>query len=203
LAPLTAEPVAEEDEKVQARQADPPRRVWRVTPRAERPRGPAWVVGTLFHEALRRWRFPGDAGFTTLMQVIAQERGLTNVDEIEGTIRRTERLLRRFQAHDLYAELHKARRLHEVPYTLQRGEKTHSGIIDLLVERNGRWTVIDFKTDRIEDEAALASPKIEAYRAQVREYMAAVAHLLDVAVEGQLCFLNVKGQIWIEAVSDA
>lgn len=48
------------DEKVLAREADPPQRVWRVVPQAKRPAGPAWVVGKLVHEALRHWRFPDD-----------------------------------------------------------------------------------------------------------------------------------------------
>ena len=59
LEPL-ALPASVADDKSRLRYVDPPQRVWRVVSRAKRPRGPAWVVGSLVHEALRRWYFPDE-----------------------------------------------------------------------------------------------------------------------------------------------
>lgn len=54
------------DQPTAAQERDPPQRVWRVVPPplspGQRPRAPAWVIGSLVHEALAAWRFP-DAGF--------------------------------------------------------------------------------------------------------------------------------------------
>ena len=197
---MTAVAAIEEDERLSAREADPPPRVWRVVPTADRPRGPAWVVGTLFHEALRRWQFPGDAAFANLMRAHVQEMGLTDDAEIAATIERAVELLRRFQRHDLFRQIADARRYHEVPYTIEEMGKTHSRLIDLLFARNGRWTVVDFKTDQLRDEEALHSLKMVEYRKQVREYVTAVNAFLGVVAAGQLCFLDVGGRVWLEPV---
>jgi len=204
LRPATAAPAVEEDERVTAREVDPPPRVWRVVPTAERPRGPAWVVGALFHEALRRWHFPGDAGFDDLMRRHAQEMGLTDEAEIGATIGRVSRLLQRFQEDALFQQIASARRrYHETPYVIEREGRVRSRVIDLLFERDGRWTVVDFKTNRLRDENALRSDKIEGYREQVRVYVTAVNEMLGVAAAGQLCFLDVGGRVWIEPVEAA
>ncbi|MBS1245641.1 MAG: hypothetical protein H6R36_296, partial [Chloroflexi bacterium] len=57
VAPLAPTRSQASDEKTRAREIEPPSRVWRVVPRAQRPTGPAWVVGKLVHQAIRRWRF--------------------------------------------------------------------------------------------------------------------------------------------------
>ncbi|MBI5564513.1 MAG: UvrD-helicase domain-containing protein, partial [Chloroflexi bacterium] len=53
-------------------------RVWRVVPKVKRPVGPAWVVGKLTHEALRRWRFPDADNFDAFLLPFALEAGLTD-----------------------------------------------------------------------------------------------------------------------------
>ena len=47
-----------------------------MVPTARRPRGPAWVVGRLTHEALRRWRFPDHADFNAFLFPHALSAGL-------------------------------------------------------------------------------------------------------------------------------
>jgi ATP-dependent exoDNAse (exonuclease V) beta subunit len=203
LAPLAAAGVEEEDERLQRREADPPRRVWRVVPkRKERPYAPAWVVGTLFHEALRRWRFPGDPGFMDLIRLHAQETGLTDEAQVDAAIARVQRLLRRFQEHDLFRQMARAdRRRHEVPYSIVHGREARSRLIDVLYQTNGRWMVADFKTDKFDDKRALRTEKkVEQYRQQVREYVAAMRDLLHVEAGGQLVFLDAGGEIEVVTV---
>jgi ATP-dependent helicase/nuclease subunit A len=158
------------------------------------------VVGALFHEALRRWHFPDAAGFDGLMRLHAQEMGLTDAAEIRATVAQVDRLLRRFQDHALYQQTATACRYHETPYVTEREGQIRSRIIDLLFERNGRWTVVDFKTDRLRDEKDLQSPQIEKYREQIREYVTAVNEMLGVKAAGQLCFLDVGGRVRLEPV---
>jgi ATP-dependent helicase/nuclease subunit A len=202
LSPAVTAPAVEEEERLGSRAADQPQRVWRVVPTAARPSGPAWVVGRLFHEALRRWHFPGDADFDSLMRLHTQEMGLTDDAESRATISEVSRLLRRFRHHELFQQISGARRYHEVPYVSQHEGRNRNGIIDLLYERGGRWAVVDFKTDQLRHEEAVGSEKRDRYRQQVREYLTAVRQLLGVDAEGQLCFLDVNGRLWLESVKE-
>ena len=175
------------DEKILAREADPPRRVWRVVPKSKRPSGPAWVVGTLVHEAIRHWRFPGD-DFEAFITPFALESGLTDRGEIAATVQAAARLLTRFRAHPLWAEIETAERYHEVPYTLP-GDR---GIIDLLYRSGDGWVIGDFKTDELRSEAEVASAiEREGYAGQVRRYAEAVAGQLGARPKLLLVFLQV------------
>jgi ATP-dependent exoDNAse (exonuclease V) beta subunit len=192
VAPLIAPVNETADDKTREREADPPSRVWRVVPVAQRPRGPAWVVGKLTHEAIRRWRFPERGDFEVFLHPHALALGLTDPREIGATISEVRRLLERFQAHELYAEMNTAQRLHELPYTHQ-GD---TGIIDVLYRVGETWRVVDFKTDDIRDEEKLRE-KIQEYREQMARYAAAVVAFIGTTPETQLCFLDVRGQVHV------
>lgn len=95
--------------------------------------------------------------------------GLTEADAVAATSR-VERVL----AHELLARAGRAatrgacRR--ETPVTLTMADGTLvEGVVDLAFEEDGRWIVVDYKTDR---ELAAAE---ERYRRQVALYAAAIA----------------------------
>jgi ATP-dependent helicase/nuclease subunit A len=179
------------DEKSRAVESDPPQRVWRVVSKTKRPQAPAWVVGRLVHEALRRWRFPGD-GFEAFLRPFTLEAGLTNQVEIHAAILEACRLLERFRAHPLYGEIDPAERRHEVPYFLPEGR----GIIDLLYRTPAGWVIVDFKIDEVRsDEEARATILREGYDHQVARYAGAVATLLGVQAKTRLVFLNVNNSL--------
>ena len=171
-------------------------RVWQVVPTAKRPEAPAWVIGSLVHEALALWRFPG-LGFDAWITARAREYGLTDASQLGHAHTETSRLLRRFEQHDLYQEIANAeRRLHEVPYSYYRDDVIETGYIDLLYERDGLWTLVDFKTDRARHEADLQKLLDEKdYREQVTRYGTAVEHFLRITPRMILCFLNVANQL--------
>jgi len=200
LAPL-APPVPVADEKTRAREADPPQRVWRVVSTARRPRAPAWVVGKLVHECLRRWRFPDDR-FENFLRPFAIESGLTDPAEIHAAIQESRRLLERFRAHSLFKEMDAAERHHEVPYFLPEGR----GVIDLLYRTPDGWFIIDFKTDEVRsDEEAQFTIRREGYDRQVARYAQAIAAQLGACTEPsrsvqaktRLVFLNVDNSLAI------
>ena len=177
------------DEKIIAREADPPHRVWRVVPRAKRPSGPAWVVGSLVHEAIRHWRFPDD-DFEAFIKPFALEAGLTDPEEIRATVRTVERLLERFREHPLWAEINAAERYHEVPYTLPGNR----GIIDLLYRTEAGWVIADFKTDDVRSETEMwETIKRGKYNEQVARYADAVTTQLGQRPRALLVFLQVGG----------
>jgi ATP-dependent helicase/nuclease subunit A len=189
------------DDKSRARHADPPQRVWRVVSTAKRPRGPAWVVGCLVHEALRRWHFPAkeqrgipDDDFDAFLRPLALETGLTDPAEIHATLGEVRRLLERLRAHPLYAEIDAAKRYHEIPYHLP-GD---SGIIDLLYHTESGWFLVDFKTDEVRsDEEARILIKRGGYDRQVARYAEATASRLGFQAKTRLVFLNVNNNLSI------
>lgn len=78
---------------------------------------PAWVTGSLVHEAIALWRFPGD-NFEQWVNARARGKGLTNRKQLNTAVKEVERLLNHFQAWELFPEIEQAeRRLHELPYT--------------------------------------------------------------------------------------
>jgi ATP-dependent exoDNAse (exonuclease V) beta subunit len=194
VAPLMLTPSGQRDEKTREREAEPPKRVWRVVPRAKRPAGPAWVVGKLAHEAIRRWRFPDVAGFDVFLYPHALEAGLTDRAEISNVIREARRLLERFRQHPLWAEMNAAQRWHELPYAVA-GD---AGIVDLLYRAGQDWIVADFKTDEIRDPARLAEHiHREEYDGQLRRYAEALTAQLASRPRTILVFLDVARQVQV------
>ena len=181
------------DEKILARESDPPQRVWRVVPRAKRPSGPAWVVGKLVHEAIHYWRFPDDE-FETFITPFALEAGLTDVAEIQATIRAVEQLLKRFWSHPLWAEMNAAERYHEVSYVTPDDR----GIIDLLYRSGDSWVIADFKTDELRSEVEVeAAIQREGYDQQIQRYAEAAAAQLGAQPKLLLVFLQVESGLWV------
>lgn len=192
LEPLAPTPPVA-DEKTRARESDPPQRVWRVVSQTKTARAPAWLVGRLVHEALRRWFFSDD-NLEAFLKPFAIESGLTDPKEIHSAIHEARRLLEHLHAHPLFTELDSAERHHEVRYDTPNGR----GIIDLLYRTPAGWFIIDFKTDDVRSDAEAQSViRQNGYDQQVARYAQAVAEQLSVAVKMRLVFLNLKNGLAI------
>ncbi|MEW5941402.1 MAG: PD-(D/E)XK nuclease-like domain-containing protein, partial [Chloroflexota bacterium] len=179
------------DEKTHARESDPPQRVWRIVSKAKSPRAPAWLVGRLVHEALRRWRFDDLENF---LKPFALESGLTDEAEIYAAIQESRRMLERLHAHPLFAELDSAERHHEVRYDLPSGR----GMMDLLYRTEAGWFIIDFKSDEVRSDAeAQSAISQNGYDRQVARYAEAISNQLNVKAKTRLVFLNVNGEVKI------
>jgi ATP-dependent exoDNAse (exonuclease V) beta subunit len=192
------------DQRISTQDRIPPQRVWRVVPAVQRPRAPAWVVGSLVHEALAAWRFPADgrsAGFRRWAEARARAYGVTDARQLADAVRHSQRMLLRFHSHPLYREMNGAdQRLHEVPYSLLTENGVESGIIDSLYLREGAWTIVEFKTDRVRNEADFEKLLTEEdYLAQARRYIAAAERLLDGRPRFILCMLNYAGAVHLES----
>ncbi len=188
FSPPPSLPVSEEEQRTDA---DPPPRVWRIVAPTQTP--PAWVVGKIVHEAIRRWTFPDTPNFDSRLRPAAIASGLTDEALIRAALREARRLLERFRAHPLFAELDAAtERHHEAPYVLG-GDV---GIIDVLYHSPSGWAIADFKTDEARDEAkARDIVRDEKYDAQLRRYAAAAAAQLGQRPRTLLVFLNVGGEV--------
>ncbi|MBN1954269.1 MAG: UvrD-helicase domain-containing protein [Anaerolineae bacterium] len=206
LPPPLLSPVVPEMKRLDPRASQqeriPPQRVWRVVPAIERPRAPAWVVGSIVHEALAAWRFP-DGSFEHWAEARARGYGVADPRVLADAIRQSRRLLERFAGHSLYQEMNRAdRRLHEVPYSLEENGRIESGIIDALYLQDGLWTVVEFKTDDVQDDARFRELlEQEDYVAQARRYVNAVERLLGQRPRSVLCMLNHAGGVRLHAVA--
>jgi ATP-dependent exoDNAse (exonuclease V) beta subunit len=128
---------------------------------------------------------------------------VTDEDEIRDAAVRAARMLRRFQASPLYAEMEAAgRRYHEVPYSLMReGGVVDSGVLDVLYQGPQDWVVVEFKTDDVRSRAALEELlDREDYVPQVARYQEAAERILGLRPRPILCFLNYGGAV--ELVGD-
>jgi len=173
------------------------RRVWRVMPAGGRAYAPQWVVGKLVHEALSAWRFP-DAGFQEWAEARARGLGLIDARTLRDAAGRSAALLWRFRRHSLYEEMSgAAERLAEAPYSW-RGEdgRTDNGVIDALYKKDGRWTIVEFKTDHIRDGAhARQIAEKAGYLRQAGRYMRAVEELLGAKPRHMFCWLDYAGKV--------
>lgn len=190
LAPL-ASPPPPTDDKTRAREAEPPQRVWRIISTTKRPHAPAWLVGRLVHEAIRRWRFDDLNNF---LKPFALEAGLTDEAEIRAAIHKARQMLERLRAHPLFQGLDAAERHHEIPYYLPN----ERGILDLLYCIQDNWIIMDFKTDEVcSDEEARSAINQNGYDRQIERYARAVNDQLGIQAKTQLVFLNVNGKVKI------
>jgi len=200
LAPVLLE-MQEVDQGVAEQDRIPLQRVWRVVPAVKRPRAPAWVIGSLVHEALASWRFPADPDrdFERWGEARARGYGITDSQQLVDAVRRTRQLLLRFRSHSLYVEMDRAdQRLHEVPYSLGVDGRVESGIIDALYQREGVWTIVEFKTDRVKNQLELERLLTdEGYSAQAQRYVTAADRLLGQLPRLILCMLNYGGTVYL------
>lgn len=115
-------------------------------------------------------------------------------------VRSCRRLLARFQGHPLYLEMSAApRRLHEVPYSITRDGAVENGIMDALFGDDGSWTLVEFKTDEVRDDAApTALYARTGYLNQTRRYLAAASTRLVQAPAAALCLLDYAGEVRVE-----
>ena len=157
-------------------------------------RPPAVVRGDIVHEALAHWRFP-DEGFDAWAQTVAERYNLVEQRLVQRAARDAARLLERFQAHPLYAEMQAAQqRLHEVPFAMPSENGLREGRIDALYRTpQGHWRIVEFKSDRLAERGALAARLSEPdndYIAQVSGYKQAAERWLGEPVEACLVFLD-------------
>lgn len=204
LPPDFLAPIVSADPHPDTLEADRPQRVWRVVPKVARPRAPAWVVGQLVHAALAAWRFP-DESFEAWVLAQARNYGLVDERQLAHAVQESRRLLHHFQATDLYCKMNRAeQRLHEVPYSWEFNGRQETGIIDTLFRENESWTLVEFKTDRVWDDAGLDRLLAELdYLSQVQRYVDVVRHMLGQTPQAILCWLNFGDGILAQEVVGA
>jgi len=173
-----------------------------VVPRTGRAYAPAWVVGTLVHTALRHWCF-GEERLAPFLRPFALQLGVVDDAEIHAAIVEAKRMLRRFRAHPLWAEMDAAQRWHEVGFSIVEDGRPATGIVDLIYRVDEAWRIAEFKTDRLRaKESVQRHIQAEGYAEQVRRYARGAGLQLRMAVEAALVFLNVGTEVVVVPVPD-
>jgi ATP-dependent exoDNAse (exonuclease V) beta subunit len=150
------------------------------SPDLMRPGGP--LFGVLVHAVLAQ--APLDADPTALEEVARLEARVLGLSVDEAHAARI--IVTRVLAHDLTARARAAaaagrcRRETPVTYTLPNGSLVE-GVVDLAFEEQGRWWVVDYKTDR-----ELGAVGEEQYRRQVALYAAAIERATGAPAQGVL-----------------
>src|SRR3989338_9304360 len=137
---------------------------------------PAALWGTLVHEVMQFLDTPGGANAQTVI-----EQALTN-QEIEDTQGRfstqIKHLIERMLEHDEVRHLLGEEARREIPFFLDTGHCYLKGTIDRLTSVDGIWTVVDFKTDRLNRDKEF-SARTKSYSIQMGFYALAVSKILQ------------------------
>jgi ATP-dependent helicase/nuclease subunit A len=200
LGPVVSRKGAPDDPEA-ARERTAPRRAWRVVATGRGASAPRWMVGSLVHEALAAWRFPGE-GFLEWLAGRVHRYGFNNAEGVREVVEEAARLMARLRAHPFYTTMDEAeRRFHEVPYSLMIDGEVESGAIDALYRRDGVWTIVEFKTNRIFNEASLrALLWSEDLLLQGQRYLQAAHLLLGGIPRLVVCLLDYRGGVSVPPV---
>jgi len=174
--------------------------LFRATSTGERKAAPARIVGDVVHRSLQLWKFPdqGENKFIDWAEAEFRSRGVVKESEIKNGYRRVKNILERFQEHSLFTRMdNSGNLLHEIPYSVGgNNEHYQSGIIDALFKEDGRWFIVEYKTDEIRDKQRFDWVwEHEDYQQQVEKYISAVELVLGEKPEAILCFLNYENRV--------
>lgn len=135
-------------------------------------------TGTLIHDALR---YGYDVLIETdktramaLIRAMAWENGITQADDLDKAVDTVIGALMRYRHSDLCRELEQTQAIYrELPFVYKRDGNVIHGVIDLLYRgTDGVWTVVDYKTDKVDVENLRAHAR--TYHLQMAVYAEAV-----------------------------
>ncbi len=174
--------------------------LFRATSTGERKAAPARIVGDVVHRALQLWKFPDqdENKFIDWAAAEFKSRGVIKESEIKNGFRRVKNNLERFQAHSLFTRMdNSGNLLHEIPYSVGgNNEPYQSGVIDALFKEDGRWLIVEFKTDEIRDKLRFDWVwQHEEYQQQVEKYISATEIVLGEKPDAISCFLNYEKRV--------
>ena len=151
-------------------------------------------VGTLIHDALRYGYDTlvetDEPQVTDLVRAMAWETGITQAEDLSKAVHRVISSLRAYRRSTLCKEIERSSAVYrELPFVFQRDSHVIHGVIDLLYRApDGTWTVVDYKTDRVEaDKLELHA---RAYYLQMAVYAEAVAAHAGKVPRVMLVFLH-------------
>jgi len=181
----------------------------RLPPPADRARpstGPidAATAGTLFHRCMELMDFARPQSPGELFQRAIREIGLQDPLDPDPPAAEFADMLRKLQSQPLWEAMVSSRQmLRELDFTLAIGGDVLRGKIDLLFEDpRGRWTIMDYKSDRLGAQGPAEHAR--RYQLQVLAYaLAAGRYLGHPPAEAVLFFLRTGQAVRIPTTAEA
>ncbi|MAM31901.1 MAG: hypothetical protein CL411_05725, partial [Acidimicrobiaceae bacterium] len=150
------------------------------------------AVGRAVHGVLQVIGLADGAGLTAAAAAQAAAEGVANRQDV------IERLARHALATTVAAEAAAGEFWRELWVAAPIGDHLVEGYIDLLYRSPSGLVVVDWKTDQVHDDAAVAA-KVARYRLQGAAYAAAVETATGEAVDRMVfVFLNDDGPVEVE-----
>jgi len=140
----------------------------------------AMTLGTLYHRCMELLDFANPQANKSLISQVVWEMDLDDAVNPDALTAELDDMILRFAKHDLWERLASAKHIHrELDFVLTAGQLTLRGQIDLLYcDDQGAWHVVDYKSDRVEDDAQIAQ-RAENYKLQMLAYSIAAGRHLD------------------------
>ena len=152
--------------------------------------------GTLVHDALRYGYdtlLDSDRPrFDALLEAMAWELGITRENDLKDAVYNARGLLTRYRKSALAHETDAAEAVYrELPFVYQRDGHVIHGYIDLLFrDAQGRWTVVDYKTDTVPGGRDGLKSHARIYCLQLAVYAEAVAAQTGQTPRAMLVYLK-------------
>jgi len=158
------------------------------------------LEGSLTHKAIELGVMPGSPAFEQFSRGFLGGMGVNDPPLVDSMIRRVAELLERFERHPLAEKIRSAeQKRHELTYASTINGRASYGVIDLLILLDGRWTVLDFKTDHISTPEELEE-HVKEYRPQLRRYAQVFADSMQIEPDMLICFLDDHGKVSVREV---
>ncbi len=158
---------------------------------------PQRIIGNIVHQALRWWHLPSNTPrLRDMLDSYAWEQGIADPQMIESAIEQATNLLIQTEQSDIFRQMAQASQVYrELPFTVQLGERTINGVIDVLFfSRYQRWNVVDYKTSAVQFDEADRAGRIwghaRRYHAQIGVYAAAVEALTGQTPDAHLHYIR-------------
>ncbi len=156
----------------------------------------ALVRGTVTHVAIQEWL---EGGTRPEIRALMRRAGRRlDESETQKVAADVDEMLNRFQGTDLAAALlaPATRKYSEMPFSWNWDGIAVHGSIDLAYQINGRWHVIDFKTDRVENGGE--KQKAATYLTQLGVYAGAIEAATGQRPAAGIMFLRTGAIHWAD-----
>jgi len=174
------------------------------------------TLGTVLHDLLElliRERHDPPALTASMLrhalvqEGIQREEGMTDVI-IDRRVETLERMIADFRGSWIWEEVREADvvrveyRFIDVRVDDEAPDRLTRGAIDLLYRRDGAWTLVDFKSDRVADDKVESSVR-ETYRRQILAYVDAWERLQEEPIrQAGLWFADADAFVSVSAATD-
>ncbi|MCU0480913.1 MAG: UvrD-helicase domain-containing protein [Anaerolineae bacterium] len=155
-------------------------------------------IGEMVHEALRHWHLPSRMDEAQLRQILQNYAWRVDLrdDAPVGVIDEAYALLKKFEQNRIFDEINRAKPVYrELPFVFNWGEHILHGVIDVLCQTDGVWTIYDYKTSTVRDRDYINHAK--RYHLQLAIYAHAVEKQIGILPQTHLYYIRYNQRVTV------